>query len=468
MLPKKILNDSGTITTAEYAAAQYKNGVLEFIGQPEGYIEPSNAGYQYVYQFTDHLGNIRLSYSDKDGNGTITTDEIVEESNYYPFGLQQKGYNSTVNGRSHQYKYNNTELEEGLGLNWYEMPLRSYDPTIARWNRQDPVVHHGLSTYNAFDNNPIYYADPSGADSASPWNRDNRENTLDSGARGSFGFSSVVGSTGGARYNSYTGQYEDRLGRAVSYSDALASLGLKDNNRNSGLSGLAMLNAALAPYGLSASANTNKKEKWEAIVEDTYQEFGEEWGNWDNIDCCGDTVSGALKGVGDGLIDLTVTFNPFLLTADVVTQGFTGKELFPGMEVSQEETGGYFAGIFLFALLEPSPGGEMNGIKSIIAKITKKHGLFKCVQCADEVVRALKSKGIRGEILEVTTNGNRGMAANIWSDLMQTNISTNGRHRAVMINDMVFDNVHKNGIKYSEWVKDLFSPTGYKITKTPF
>ncbi|WP_235802731.1 hypothetical protein [Vaginella massiliensis] len=29
----------------------------------------------------------------------------------------------------------------------------------------DPVVHHGMSPYNAFDNNPVYWADPSGADS---------------------------------------------------------------------------------------------------------------------------------------------------------------------------------------------------------------------------------------------------------------------------------------------------------------
>ncbi|WP_241507310.1 RHS repeat-associated core domain-containing protein [Aquimarina sediminis] len=70
-----------------------------------------------------------------------------------------------MTGRKHNYKYNNTELEEGLGLNWYEMPLRSYDPTIARWNRLDPVTHFSLSTYNAFDNNPIVFADPSGGNS---------------------------------------------------------------------------------------------------------------------------------------------------------------------------------------------------------------------------------------------------------------------------------------------------------------
>ncbi len=82
--------------------------------------------------------------------------------NYYPFGLQQKRPGIPVNGRSHAYRYNNTELEEGLGLNWYEMPLRSFDPTIARWNRVDPITHHTLSTYNTFGNNPVYYNDPSG------------------------------------------------------------------------------------------------------------------------------------------------------------------------------------------------------------------------------------------------------------------------------------------------------------------
>ena len=115
--------------------------------------------------YTDHLGNVRLSYSDTNKNGSISSDEIIEENNYYPFGLKHKGYNTAINGQSNPYKYNSTELEQSHGLDWYEMPLRSYDPTIARWNRIDPVTHHSLSTYNAFDNNPIYFADPSGGNS---------------------------------------------------------------------------------------------------------------------------------------------------------------------------------------------------------------------------------------------------------------------------------------------------------------
>ena len=34
---------------------------------------------------------------------------------------------------------------------------------------QDPVTHHSQSMYNAFDNNPVFWADPSGADAVYNW-----------------------------------------------------------------------------------------------------------------------------------------------------------------------------------------------------------------------------------------------------------------------------------------------------------
>lgn len=119
----------------------------------------------------DHLGNIRLSYTDADGNESIDpANEIVKESNYYPFGLQHKGYNNVVssnaNSAASKYKFNGVELEESLGLDLYEMDVRSYDPAIGRFTSIDPVTHFDYSTYSAFDNNPVFWADPSGADAA--------------------------------------------------------------------------------------------------------------------------------------------------------------------------------------------------------------------------------------------------------------------------------------------------------------
>ncbi|MBG6130179.1 RHS repeat-associated protein [Aquimarina sp. EL_43] len=170
---KKITTEGSSLTT-EYAGNYvYKNGTLEFFNHTEGIVEHEADGYKYVYQFKDHLGNIRLSYKDADKDGTIAQNEIVQEKNYYPFGMTHSGYNTTLRGRNHNYGFNGIELTEGLDLNLYEMDLRKYDPAIARWTGIDPVTHHSMSTYNAFDNNPVFWADPSGANSTAEWMKEN-------------------------------------------------------------------------------------------------------------------------------------------------------------------------------------------------------------------------------------------------------------------------------------------------------
>ena len=63
-----------------------------------------------------------------------------------------------------KFKYNGMELETVHGTDWYEMDMRQYDPAIARWTAIDPVTHHSQSTYTSYDNNPVFWADPSGAD----------------------------------------------------------------------------------------------------------------------------------------------------------------------------------------------------------------------------------------------------------------------------------------------------------------
>jgi len=171
-LKKTVAPTTGTAQVTDYVNGfQYLNGSLQFFPHSEGYVKPNGTNaYLYVYQYKDHLGNVRLSYADCDGNGSINpATEILEENHYYPFGLEQAGYNELVNScrneEAEQYKYNGKEYEDSFGLNSYEMDLRQYDPAMARWVVQDPVIHHDYSPYSAFDNNPVYWSDPSGADS---------------------------------------------------------------------------------------------------------------------------------------------------------------------------------------------------------------------------------------------------------------------------------------------------------------
>ena len=87
-----------------------------------GYVHPDGqGGYEYVYQYKDHLGNIRLSYTDNNG-----TPEMVEENNYYPFGLKHNGYNdegvsSFGNSVANKWKFGGKELQEDFGIDWVSL-----------------------------------------------------------------------------------------------------------------------------------------------------------------------------------------------------------------------------------------------------------------------------------------------------------------------------------------------------------
>ncbi|EHQ43621.1 hypothetical protein [Myroides odoratus] len=63
-------------------------------------------GCYFVLAFSERaFGNVRLSYSDANKNDKIDVGEIIEETNYYPFGLAHQGYNEKNNTIGEKYKY---------------------------------------------------------------------------------------------------------------------------------------------------------------------------------------------------------------------------------------------------------------------------------------------------------------------------------------------------------------------------
>lgn len=150
-----------------YLKSGSSTSVLQYFSTEEGYVSfKEDNTFNYVYQHKDHLGNIRMAFTDVNGDRAITTSEIIEEHNYEPFGLKHTGYNYfvTSNGNSTAQKIglNGKELEKAEEYNMNEMDWRHYDPAIARWVCTDPVIHHSTSPYSAFENNPLYWSDPSG------------------------------------------------------------------------------------------------------------------------------------------------------------------------------------------------------------------------------------------------------------------------------------------------------------------
>ena len=181
----KMVDDNNSKTITEYAGnytyqANFSTRIpigstnsdvrkLQFFNHPEGYVTKDNTGFKYVYQYKDHLGNVRLSYTDNNGDGVISANtEIVEESNYYPFGLKHKGYNNITsplgNSTAQKFGYNGVELEESLGLDLYEMDFRQYDASTGRFGSIDLMSEesYSLTPFRFGFNNPVSYNDPTG------------------------------------------------------------------------------------------------------------------------------------------------------------------------------------------------------------------------------------------------------------------------------------------------------------------
>jgi RHS repeat-associated protein len=158
---------------------QYKNDELQFFPTAEGYVNVTDGGkFNYVYNYTDHLGNIRVSYSLNPADGKL---KILEENHYYPFGLKHNNYNvdkvhfekdetgffailKPVDRSDYQYKYNGKEYQDELGLNMTAMDWRQYDNALGRFNGMDALseMQYSHTPYHFGYNNPVFWADPTG------------------------------------------------------------------------------------------------------------------------------------------------------------------------------------------------------------------------------------------------------------------------------------------------------------------
>jgi len=128
--------------------------------------------------YTDHLGNIRLSYTQDPQTGILA---ILEENHYYPFGLQHKNYRAErqktarwavlanepacraditkidreealktlkeaappsvpLQNPGYMYKFQGQERQDEFGLGWDSFKWRNYDYALGRFMSIDPLA----------------------------------------------------------------------------------------------------------------------------------------------------------------------------------------------------------------------------------------------------------------------------------------------------------------------------------------
>jgi len=102
----------------------------------------------------NHLGSHRIVM---DANGTVK-----QVNSYYPSGA------SMAERRTDQgvqpYKFGNKELDRTNTMDSYDFEARTYDPTLMRFTRTDPMAekYYSMSTFAYAGNNPVSRIDPSG------------------------------------------------------------------------------------------------------------------------------------------------------------------------------------------------------------------------------------------------------------------------------------------------------------------
>ncbi len=92
----------------------YNNEGLEYALLDKGRLTPQTGGnFDYEYFLKDHLGNTRVVFTDVREQGLT----ILQQSHYYPFGMEFMGTPSATMTVENFYKYNGKELQsDGFDL----------------------------------------------------------------------------------------------------------------------------------------------------------------------------------------------------------------------------------------------------------------------------------------------------------------------------------------------------------------
>jgi RHS repeat-associated protein len=158
---QKLRKQSTSTGLSDYVSGiQYKDNNIEMVQTEEGRALPtslSSTTYNYQYNLTDHLGNVRVSFWRNPNSGQL---EILQREDYYAFGMQ-KAINPGTSPKN-LYLYNGKEKQEELEE--YDYGARFYDPVIGRFNTVDRFAekYSDFTPYQYGANNPIKNIDING------------------------------------------------------------------------------------------------------------------------------------------------------------------------------------------------------------------------------------------------------------------------------------------------------------------
>jgi RHS repeat-associated protein len=125
------------------------------------------------FELSNHLDNVLTTLSDKKWgitlNGTTIdhfNPQVISANDYYPFGAQMQGRDTTFSGNAYRFGFNgkeNDNLVKGVG-DQQDYGMRIYDPRVGRFLSVDPVSNKypEITPYQFSSNTPIEATDIDG------------------------------------------------------------------------------------------------------------------------------------------------------------------------------------------------------------------------------------------------------------------------------------------------------------------
>ncbi|NJO92568.1 MAG: hypothetical protein HC831_29075, partial [Chloroflexia bacterium] len=227
----------------------YENGNLIYIMEENGRLTPNGGDFEYEYFIQDHLGNVRASYKNDNGEALL-----MQENSFYPFGLPLEGltYYNPSQSDINKFKFQGQEEQDAHELGWYHFKWRMHSPELGRFMAIDPLAekYDYNSPYAFSENKVVNHFELEGLEAVyggegtrtTPYELGESVVTPDGGVMPSFfpnGFfpnGSIVywdgGSmihTGGGNWKDITGWYSGTVGNLRVYSNVNLWEGLSSN-----------------------------------------------------------------------------------------------------------------------------------------------------------------------------------------------------------------------------------------------
>lgn len=97
-----------------------------------------------------------------------------------------------------------------------------------------------------------------------------------------------------------------------------------------------------------------------------------------------------------------------------------------------------------------------------VSNIVNNFGIFDCIPCARAIKEFFIEQGVRGKHIKLYTGSQDPIYGRIYDDSVNELIATTGHHEGVAVEvnkqEIVFDNIHPEGISRSVWMENLYSP----------